>query len=217
MTPFIADKGVTHKDESRYKTIPLVDENYSIFAYNRVEALNAYIDGSISCHAWNKLYKRNCFETIRYPVSHVYEDIDTTYKVLDIADRIAIIDAPLVMHRKRPGSITEEYTLASAKDRDRAKSHVAAFVKQNTPAIFSEKQKQKVARAHLIGTLDTYLRIGKDAWQYRDTVLQVTKEVDLKQCDFKTQIKYFLFYHCPGLYITIYKLLRIIKKRIGMI
>lgn len=56
--------------------------------------------------AWNKLYKRKLFDSIRYPEGKVYEDIATTYKLVHIAKRIYMIDNYLYYHIVRKGSIT---------------------------------------------------------------------------------------------------------------
>lgn len=74
--------------------------------YKREEALHCLIDGKINCNVWNKLYKSKLWNTIRFPEGHNYEDIDTTYKILDIAKNVSLIDNILCFHRKRPGSIT---------------------------------------------------------------------------------------------------------------
>ena len=42
--------------------------------------------------AWNKLYKRELFDGIRYPEGRVYEDIATTYKLAHIAKHIIILN-----------------------------------------------------------------------------------------------------------------------------
>ena len=41
--------------------------------------------------AWNKLYKREVFSSIQYPVGHVHEDIAVTYKAIFSAKRIIMI------------------------------------------------------------------------------------------------------------------------------
>lgn len=42
--------------------------------------------------AWNKLYKRNLFDEIRYPVGKLHEDEATTYKLLEKANGIVVLE-----------------------------------------------------------------------------------------------------------------------------
>lgn len=45
--------------------------------------------------AWGKLYKKRCFENVRYPVGKLHEDEYVTYKILFKYPQIAVIEAPL--------------------------------------------------------------------------------------------------------------------------
>lgn len=195
----------------------LPDTNQHRVVLDRAYALRALIDRTISWRAWDKIYRKKCFESIRYPAGHVYEDVDTTYRIFDVSEWIAMLNESLVMHRKRFGSITEEFAVSSAKDRDLAYHHVSEFVDKNTPEIFTEAHRQKIHETNLSGMLGTYARCGKDASSYRNTVLEAATEVDIRKCSIQTRGKYFLFRHCPRFYVLIHKPLRIIKRRIRMI
>lgn len=65
---------------------------------------------NIEFTAWNKLYKRELFlnHNIQYPVSRLYEDIFTTYKLLYYSDRVAFINEELYYYRQRSGSIMNQ-------------------------------------------------------------------------------------------------------------
>jgi len=58
--------------------------------------------------AWNKLYKRKLFETIRYPLGKYHEDEFTTYRVIDQCETISIINDALYLYVQRENSITGE-------------------------------------------------------------------------------------------------------------
>lgn len=60
---------------------------------------------TISVNAWNKLYKINLFDTIKYPKGMLYEDLDTTYKLIDLSNTIVISDAQKYAYVQRIGSI----------------------------------------------------------------------------------------------------------------
>lgn len=66
--------------------------------------------------AWNKLYKKELFEQIRYPEGHVYEDLATTHKLVYKAKLIVMIEDSLIYHSYRIDSITHTYNIANADD-----------------------------------------------------------------------------------------------------
>lgn len=45
--------------------------------------------------AWNKLYKRELFERIRYPEGRIHEDEATTYRLFDLAKKCVCVDNAL--------------------------------------------------------------------------------------------------------------------------
>ncbi len=55
--------------------------------------------------AWGKLYKRDLFRGVTYPVGKLHEDEFTTYKVIYRAQRIAITSAQLLYYWQREDSI----------------------------------------------------------------------------------------------------------------
>ena len=46
-------------------------------------------------YAWGKLYRREHFQTLRYPEGKNFEDVFTTYQVLFTCGKTALIDEPL--------------------------------------------------------------------------------------------------------------------------
>ena len=61
--------------------------------------------------AWNKLYRRELFDGIEYPVGEKHEDNLTTYKILAKAEKVAYVSKSLYSYVKRPGSIMNEAKL----------------------------------------------------------------------------------------------------------
>ena len=66
--------------------------------------------------AWNKLYRRYLFETIRYPEGFVYEDHGTTYRLIQNAERIWVSNAILYHYCFRKDSIVNLKTAAIQQD-----------------------------------------------------------------------------------------------------
>ena len=55
--------------------------------------------------AWCKLYKKRCFENIRYPVGKLHEDEYTTYKILFEKNYISYLKVPLYFYYTNSDSI----------------------------------------------------------------------------------------------------------------
>lgn len=57
--------------------------------------------------AWGKLYKKDCFSEIRYPVGKLHEDEFVTYRILFQYEKIAFVDAPLYAYFQNPVGIMQ--------------------------------------------------------------------------------------------------------------
>lgn len=89
-----ADKTLIEKDIERKK------------CYESKDALMNLLDGStIHDHSWSKLYKKDLFDNIRFPVGKTYEDIRTTYRLFMQASLITQIPTALYHYRQRKNSI----------------------------------------------------------------------------------------------------------------
>ncbi|MFT8342950.1 MAG: glycosyltransferase [Clostridium beijerinckii] len=88
-------------------SIPHID-NEIINSYNNLESLNNFYNGlyTQTVVAWNKLYKRELFKDISYPIGKIHEDEGTTYKLYYKANKITYTNRPLYYYRITPNSIT---------------------------------------------------------------------------------------------------------------
>lgn len=92
----------TRKKKSKELPVGVVDE------------MTAHEYGSTA--AWNKLYKNELFERIRYPEGRVYEDFATTHKLVHKAKRVFLIRDYLYYHVMwREDSITNTHTITNHK------------------------------------------------------------------------------------------------------
>ena len=68
--------------------------------------------------AWLGLYRRELFDSIHFPPGRYYEDIGTTYKLIQASNRICFLDSVLYHYRIfRPGSINTEAATCYHHDR----------------------------------------------------------------------------------------------------
>ena len=77
--------------------IPTLWEPEDFFVENNVNAIVA----------WGKLYRKECFQTIRYPLGKLHEDEFTTYKILFKYQTVAVIAEPLYAYFTNLDGITK--------------------------------------------------------------------------------------------------------------
>lgn len=68
----------------------------------------------LSVVAWNKLYDRDLFNDVEYPIGRNFEDESTTYKVIYKSKCIARTYKKLYYYRQREGSITQNTLTAKS-------------------------------------------------------------------------------------------------------
>lgn len=83
---------------------------------NKDEAMGLLSDPNIGNYPWNKFYKRSLFSNIEYPVGRVYEDLATTYKIVDRALSICLLDMKLYYYYQSDNSITHTITKKHVTD-----------------------------------------------------------------------------------------------------
>lgn len=82
-----------------------ISEN--IIKYNSEQILDELYSGNYTKNivVWNKIYKRELFNDIRFPKGKLHEDEFTTYKILHKANLIIDSNIPIYYYRQREGSI----------------------------------------------------------------------------------------------------------------
>ena len=76
-------------------------ELWKIREYYMKDPVNATV-------AWGKLYKKECFSTIRYPVGKIHEDEFVTYRILFEKEYVAVVDQPLYGYFWNTEGITKQ-------------------------------------------------------------------------------------------------------------
>ena len=65
----------------------------------------------VSATLWNKIYKKNLFENIRYPKDNMHEDLYINLQLFKKAGKVYHIEESLYHYRENPNSITHNYPL----------------------------------------------------------------------------------------------------------
>lgn len=83
-------------------------EMFSAYYSNSHDVLERMLYQEIATGAPFKVYKKEVFDNIRFPVGYLYEDVATTYKSFFNAKECAIVEADIYAYRKRRDSIIRQ-------------------------------------------------------------------------------------------------------------
>jgi len=100
-----------------------------------------------------KLFRRECYEGIRFPVDKIFEDEYTIYKILFRYPQVAVINAPMYAYFMNPQGITKSEWSPARLDKFGACEEQISYFKKNK------------FHAAFVFRINTYIRIA--AWQYK--------------------------------------------------
>lgn len=173
---------------------------------NSITELNAYsplVNGIFSNHqmfeklsedgwwyyiaAWNKLYKRQLFERVRYPIGKIHEDTFVIHDIFYACNRIVTLENTLYYYVQREGSII------NSKISIRNLDEVEGFCKRidfymnrgmdcyakGTLCICEKKFLNFRARLNATNKLEN-MRIAEIDSLFKKTYFRVTKSINLK-------------------------------------
>ncbi|MBR6384077.1 MAG: glycosyltransferase family 2 protein [Lachnospiraceae bacterium] len=82
---------------------------------SREDAVKCVISKLRTC-VWNKLFRKEIWNNLRFPEGRVFEDVWLFPQLLEKTNRIHLIPKSLVIYRQRPGSITSTISLNNLED-----------------------------------------------------------------------------------------------------
>ncbi len=95
---------VKNDGEGQLKPRPAHDERI----LTTLECLKSMLcEEGFTMSAWGKLYARELFDLVEFPVGRLYEDVGTTYKLVLQCDNIAVTDAKGYNYYQNDNSITK--------------------------------------------------------------------------------------------------------------
>ena len=112
---------------------------------SKEEALSTTIYSSFP---FNKIYKKKLFEDIEYPDNKKYEDLFTTYKLINAADSISYVKQALYFYVQRDDSTVHQFTTQNMTDYFNANQQLFSFFAENYPRL-----KKKMINSVLQGSL----------------------------------------------------------------
>jgi glycosyltransferase involved in cell wall biosynthesis len=110
------------------------DASYKREIFNKEQVLKEILlDERVRSYAWNKMFKKSLFESIRFPKGKVFEDIYTMSPIFQKANKIVFNDIPLYYYRQREGSILHNQTNELRLEYIKAAMFVNKDIEKNFP------------------------------------------------------------------------------------
>lgn len=100
--------GTSFWDGEEISTLAKDNDEFAVHYLNSHDVLERMLYQEIATGAQFKLYKKEVFDNIRFPVGYLYEDVATTYKPFFNAKECAIVEADIYAYRKRRDSIIRQ-------------------------------------------------------------------------------------------------------------
>lgn len=168
--------------------------------FSSEEALKAmFTQNHLRYSACNKLFKRTLFESVRYPVGKWIEDKRTTYRLLDLCQRVAWCPTKKYHYYLRPNSISHTECREKYIDFFEANDELMTFIATHYPrlkrvvgACYSAECLRILEKMRSSGYEDAFVREKcmnyiQDHWKYSFITSTMDFQTKLKIAKFLLQ------------------------------
>lgn len=121
-------------------------------SYTTKEALSLLIENrTFKYTVWNKIYRRDILNTLRFEVGKLHEDVFFTYQVFGHCKIIAKTEKTLYFYRQRSDSIMGSPFSIRSLDSLEARKRQYFFMKENYPELAGKAQSQVLGSCLYLG------------------------------------------------------------------
>ncbi|MFI3165683.1 MAG: glycosyltransferase family 2 protein [Bacillota bacterium] len=142
------------------------------------------------CIACNKLYKKETFKNIKFPIGKLHEDEFTVYRILDNAEIVVCISVPMYYYVQRENSITQsKYSIRRLDVCEALVERSMFFVDKKM--YDCAKGSLRTAVSILIGARKKLSKEDLSSKRYKE-VVKLEKKHYIKILKFNKSLKYFI-------------------------
>ena len=169
---------------------------WDIRLYTTEEALTCLFAGGeqFSDYAWNKMYQRELFASVRYPVKKRFEDVGTSFLLVDQCDRVAYYPAPLYFYFQRADSTMHNWDEGLEMDYFEMAGKRHRYLKDKHPGL------QANAFSYFSNVFKCFHYLSREARKQAAAEAAELWETVRPFCTLKTKMRYFAIQTVPGLY-----------------
>lgn len=164
---------------------------YSIEVMNKVSAYKEMLlERKISVSACGKLFKTDLFKNIRFPYGLLYEDLATTYKIVELCNAVCYVNCSLYKYRRRSNSITTSSFSLKKMDIFHAFSGFKKHIYQNyKELIFYADYRECDCAIAILGSIDKNNQFYKKITKKMKLIIKTHIFSIIKSKDIKLQAK----------------------------
>lgn len=198
--------------------IPVLSDGYASHTWDaKAFYMQRNVHAVIAC---GKLYHRECFREIRYPVGKLHEDEFVTYRILFSQENVAVTDMPLYYYFRNPDGITKSSWSPKRLDAWEAIEQQMRF--------FQDRNDMRMYRFCLRSYYENALVQLKNAEECSDPDLfrkerkRIAKQIKMlirmnwKQGQIRFWDDYENLHRFYPLYTQLYRVYNAVKKRLGV-
>lgn len=115
-------------------------------------------DDELQNYVWNKLFAMRLWNGVRFPVNQKFEDVNTVYKVVELASNVVLLPDSLYFYRIRADGIVRSCTLLAEIDCVDANLQRYEVLRERYP---------QACRLMIDGVLRAMIKVWPLAWQQR--------------------------------------------------
>lgn len=165
--------------------------------YDTTQAISYLFSENKFCnYAWNKIYLRELFEDVTYPIGKKMEDLATTYKLVEKCQKIAYDNAQLYCYFQREDSILQSKDTTFFEDFFEMSYLRFINLKKKYPQIIVND----IFMINVLLTVYPHLIISHNTEEMITTILKKTKGFALHELRSKAKIKYAIFCKSKKIY-----------------
>ncbi len=206
---------------ARYNQIELLDEETlvhkisntktKIGKYTNKGAIKCILNDGLAFCVWNKIYKKNIWENVRFPEGQNFEDLYVIIQLLSNAKALFVLDKKLIMYRTRSGSITDTLSYKNIYDNVNSWSHYVEAVRQLSPEICTAEDVDKALCQEYFSLFNIFARCTFQKPYCHQNVIFLSNEIrkinrliNVSHCSFKRRILHKLWCISPRLVTILY-------------
>ena len=187
--------------------------NNDIAVYNNIESVKKIVEKSetVMIIAWGKLYKRDLFDDIRYPVGKYHEDEFVTYKLLYKSTKTVVTDAKLYYYLQRSNSITGSTYSIKRLEKLEALEEAVMFFKSKS----NEELVELAQYRYMLNIQIAYYKVKYEMNHEKIVMDKLRLQYNKKFHEFKNNVESItvmkkmalkIFYTFPNLYCSLIRL-----------
>ncbi len=137
-------------------------------------------------HMWTKLFRRDVFEHVRFPVGVIYEDIYVMPYLLEAAGSCAVVNRVVYHYMVRSGSLSTSLNIRTHMDGIRVRLNTAQFMREHYPDLVGLANDSVLPLAcNVLGKIE---HIGRDkAPEEWNETIELVKKV-LPECSLQNPL-----------------------------